>query len=80
MQRPIVWLQVDIDHFKRINDGHGHAAGDAVLLAVADVLTRLVRADDFVNRTGGGNERQDFCCFAMALGSCSVFRWRFHSL
>jgi diguanylate cyclase (GGDEF)-like protein len=53
LQRPIVWLQVDIDHFKRINDSHGHAAGDAVLLAVAGVLTRLVRTDDFVARTGG---------------------------
>jgi len=52
-QRSIAWLQVDIDHFKRINDDHGHQAGDAVLREVAQVLTRLVRVDDFVARTGG---------------------------
>ena len=52
-QRTIAWLQVDIDHFKRINDAYGHQAGDTVLREVAAVLTRLVRADDFVARTGG---------------------------
>jgi diguanylate cyclase (GGDEF)-like protein len=52
-QRRIAWLQVDIDHFKRINDDHGHQAGDAVLREVAGVLTQLVRSDDFVARTGG---------------------------
>ncbi len=52
-QRTIAWLQVDIDHFKCINDQYGHHAGDRVLCEVADVLTRLIRADDFVARTGG---------------------------
>ncbi len=52
-QRTIAWLQVDIDKFKRINDSHGHQAGDVVLRDVAAVLSRLVRADDFVARTGG---------------------------
>ena len=52
-QRPIAWLQVDIDHFKRINDEYGHQAGDAVLRAVAGTLTQLVRGEDFVARTGG---------------------------
>ncbi len=52
-QRTIAWLQVDIDHFKRVNDQYGHHAGDRMLCEVADVLTRLIRADDFVARTGG---------------------------
>ena len=50
---PIVVLQLDLDHFKRINDAHGHAAGDHALRAVAGALTGSVRAGDFVVRTGG---------------------------
>ena len=50
---PVTLLQVDVDHFKRINDTHGHAAGDAVLLEVAATLQSRVRAGDFVARTGG---------------------------
>ena len=46
-------LQVDIDHFKRFNDQHGHAIGDAVLVVVAQALSRQLRAHDFVARTGG---------------------------
>ena len=44
---------LDIDHFKSINDRHGHAAGDAVLVAIAACLTRNVRRDDIVARIGG---------------------------
>lgn len=43
----------DLDDFKRINDEHGHLAGDACLAAVADVLSRGVRADDRVFRWAG---------------------------
>lgn len=43
----------DIDHFKRINDVHGHVAGDAVLRQVAGVVAANVRRDDTVARTGG---------------------------
>jgi len=47
-------LLIDIDHFKRINDTHGHLAGDDCLRDVADVLRQQVReADDFVARYGG---------------------------
>ncbi|MDH7453931.1 GGDEF domain-containing protein [Luteimonas composti] len=46
-------LLIDVDHFKRINDRHGHQAGDAVLCAVADVLRGAVRKDDLVCRMGG---------------------------
>ena len=46
-------LVLDLDHFKRLNDAHGHAAGDAVLRAVAASLTASVRPTDVLARTGG---------------------------
>ena len=49
----LVLCQVDVDHFKRINDGHGHAAGDGVLKGVAQTLAAQVRGGDFVARLGG---------------------------
>lgn len=46
-------LYVDLDEFKRINDDHGHAAGDRVLTAVGERLRSAVRPDDVVARVGG---------------------------
>lgn len=64
-QAPRVWRQarregsrvaamvLDLDHFKQLNDAHGHAAGDAVLRAVASSLAATVRPSDVLARTGG---------------------------
>ncbi len=46
-------IMLDIDHFKKLNDKHGHGYGDEVLVGVARLLRRLVRATDHVCRYGG---------------------------
>jgi diguanylate cyclase len=46
-------LMLDVDHFKAINDEHGHAAGDAVLTQFSATLQAAVRSSDFVFRYGG---------------------------
>ena len=50
---PFSLIMVDADHFKRINDRHGHAAGDVALKAIADACSGAVRDSDVVGRFGG---------------------------
>jgi diguanylate cyclase (GGDEF)-like protein len=52
-QRPLMLAMVDLDDFKRINDAHGHAVGDAVLREVAIRLQGALRDQDTVARLGG---------------------------
>ena len=52
-QYPIGMIMIDIDHFKKINDTHGHAAGDMVLAQVGNFLCKHVRSSDVSCRYGG---------------------------
>jgi diguanylate cyclase (GGDEF)-like protein len=57
---PLALLMIDVDHFKRINDTHGHPVGDEVLRKVAGRLAGRLRGHDFLGRYGG----EEFCVIA----------------
>jgi len=61
---PAMVLMIDIDHFKRVNDAHGHQAGDLVLKAVGAALGECIRPMDTVARFGGEE-------FSMILPNCA---------
>ena len=63
--RSIACMMVDIDHFKRINDTHGHGVGDRVIQEVARKLQDSVRGTDLVCRWGG----EEFCVAVFGLGA-----------
>jgi diguanylate cyclase (GGDEF)-like protein len=63
--RSIGVVMTDVDHFKCVNDTHGHAAGDAVLKQTADRLRAVVRDYDFIGRYGGEE-------FLLVLPSCNA--------
>jgi two-component system, cell cycle response regulator len=63
-------LLIDIDHFKAVNDTHGHAAGDAVLRAVAREIGRTLRVEDVLARFGG----EEFVILARAATRLDAYR------
>jgi diguanylate cyclase (GGDEF)-like protein len=50
---PLSVLLIDIDHFKKINDTYGHAAGDLILMKLGEILRKVVRSSDLPARYGG---------------------------
>jgi diguanylate cyclase (GGDEF)-like protein len=52
-EQPLTMIMMDLDHFKRINDSHGHATGDRVLIQVAQACVGALRDIDLVARSGG---------------------------
>ncbi len=73
-QGSVAVLWIDLDHFKRINDGFGHAAGDAVLAAFGALLRRLGRDRDRLARLGG----EEFAVLLLDCGAegAETFAWR----
>jgi diguanylate cyclase (GGDEF)-like protein len=57
---PLALLMIDVDHFKAINDTHGHPVGDKVLHKIASLLAERLRGHDFLGRYGG----EEFCVIA----------------
>lgn len=62
---PLSLLMLDVDHFKQVNDQHGHATGDIVLKAIAKILHEQSRKDDIAARMGGEE-------FVLLLGQCDL--------
>ncbi len=69
--RALACAVVDLDYFKRINDVHGHLAGDLVLRTVADLLRRTSRESDIVSRHGG----EEFCALLPDTDESGAERW-----
>jgi len=64
-QRPLTCLLLDIDHFKKLNDTHGHDFGDMILSIVAETITKQMRGSDIFVRYGGEE-------FVMMLPNCNL--------
>jgi diguanylate cyclase (GGDEF)-like protein len=64
-ESPVSVLLIDLDHFKRLNDTYGHAAGDTALAHVAEVLRGQARQSDVLARVGGEE-------FALLLAGCPL--------
>jgi diguanylate cyclase (GGDEF)-like protein len=75
-------IMIDLDHFKRLNDEHGHAVGDAVLRAAAAAIVGAIRPSDVACRYGGEElvVLLPDCSLAEALGKAELLRARIESL
>ena len=67
---PLALIFLDIDHFKRINDSHGHPAGDFVLSELSQLMATLVRTEDVLARFGG--EEFTVLCRGTDLGGAKI--------
>lgn len=65
LQQPFVLAYLDMDHFKQVNDQHGHAEGDRVLREATEYLSQHLRAQDLLGRMGGDE-------FTVLLACCSA--------
>ena len=63
-------MMIDVDHFKLVNDKYGHAAGDAVLTAIAGHLQTNLRAEDIIARVGG----EEFAVYLVGADSTEIDR------
>jgi diguanylate cyclase (GGDEF)-like protein len=68
---PLSCVMLDLDYFKRVNDVHGHPAGDAVLKAVGELLARNCRSSDSVARYGG----EEFCVLLPETNEANAALW-----
>ncbi|MBY0620884.1 GGDEF domain-containing protein [Sphingomonas ursincola] len=75
-EAPACVLLADIDHFKAINDEHGHAAGDEALKLVASTLQAALRPDDLLGRIGGEEFAMLLCGLPFGLGMTIAERAR----
>jgi len=68
--RPASVLLLDLDHFKRVNDRHGHPTGDRLLCAFAELLGASTRPGDLISRHGG----EEFCAFLPNTDAAAAMR------
>jgi len=62
---PLSFMIFDLDHFKQVNDTHGHVTGDLLLIAITAAVGRMIRAEDVFARYGG----EEFAVLAMGIGA-----------
>lgn len=67
---PLALLVIDVDHFKRVNDAHGHLVGDEVLVGLAVALHQALRDRDLVGRFGG----EEFVALLPRAGAAEAYR------
>jgi diguanylate cyclase (GGDEF)-like protein len=68
----------DVDHFKRVNDTHGHLAGDTVLIKLAKIAMSTIRTEDIFARYGG--EEFAVICRAEKLANAAILAERLRSM
>lgn len=73
---PLALIMIDLDHFKAVNDAHGHAAGDEVLKALATIVGRGAREGDIVCRYGGEEFLVVLSGMSVDLAVARVDAWR----